>query len=94
MRQRLTLWPSRASTAGPAIVATETLRITTRITVAASEESSAPGTMKRATSIAAIRVLPAKTVVRPAVCRVRIAASFGSAPPANSSRKRETINSA
>ena len=50
--------------------------------------------MKRATSIAAISVLPAKTVVRPAVWRVWIAAVFGSAPPASSSRKRETINSA
>ena len=50
--------------------------------------------MKNATSIESIRVLPAKTVVRPAVRRVTRAASSGSAPPASSSRKRETISSA
>ena len=50
--------------------------------------------MKNATSIDSIRVLPAKTVVRPAVCRVARAASTGAAPPASSSRKRDTISSA
>ena len=48
-----------------------TLRTTTSATVPASEASSEPGTMKKATSIESSRVLPAKTVVRPAVRRVR-----------------------
>ena len=50
--------------------------------------------MKKATSIESISVLPAKTVVRPAVRRVARAASRGAAPSASSSRKRETISRA
>ena len=82
------------STAGPAIVETRTLSTTTRPTVAASEASSEPGTMKKATSIESSRVLPAKAVVRPAVRRVSAAASVGETPLASSSRKRETIKRA
>ena len=37
--------------------------------------------MKNATSIESISVLPAKTVVRPAVCRVARGRLGGSAPP-------------
>ncbi len=50
--------------------------------------------MKNATSIESIRVLPAKTVVRPAVRRVAGPRRSGSLPAASSSRKRETISSA
>ncbi len=71
-----------------------TLITTTTITVVAREISREPGTMKIETNIERKRVLPAKTVVRPAVRRVVRAAAPGSAPPASSSRKRETINSA
>ena len=94
IRQRLTLWPSSASSAGATIVATVTLRMTTTIRVPASETSSAPGRIGTETTIARNRVLPAKTVVRPAVLRVFAAASNGSAPSASSSRKRETISRA
>ena len=75
-------------------MATRTVSTTTSARVPASEASSAPGTMKKATSIESTSVLPAKTVVRPAVRRVAQAASIGSAPAASSSRKRETISSA
>ncbi len=94
IRQRLTLGPISVSTAGPTTVATVTLRITTIITVPASEASSDPGRMNSATSIESSRVLPANIAVRPAVWRVRRAASAGSVPFASSSRKRETISSA
>ncbi len=94
IRQRFTLWPSRTSTAGPAITATLTLIKTTSITVAASDASSAPGTTKNATSIETISVLPAKITVRPAARFVVTAASKGDAPAASSSRKRETISRA
>ena len=94
IRQRSTFGPSSVSTAGPATVATSTLSATTSTSVAASEPSSEPGTMKKATSIESISVLPAKTVVRPALRRVAAAASTGVAPAASSSRKRETISSA
>ena len=94
IRQRSRFGPSRVSSAGPAIVATRTLSTTTRATVAASEASSEPGTMKKATSIESSRVLPAKAVVRPAVRRVTVAASIGGIPFASSSRKRETISRA
>ena len=57
--------------------ATSTLSTTTSATVAASEASSEPGTMKKATSIESSSVLPAKTVVRPAVRLVARAASTG-----------------
>ena len=62
-------------TAGPATVATRTLRTTTSATVAAREASSEPGTTKKATPIESSRVLPANAVVRPAVRRVVAAAS-------------------
>ena len=44
--------------------------MTTTIIVPASETSSAPGRIGTETTIARNRVLPAKTVVRPAVRRV------------------------
>ncbi len=94
IRQRSTLGPSRVSSAVPTTVATVTLRSTTMISVPASEASSEPGRMNSETTIESISVLPANIVVRPAVRRVRRAASAGAAPPASSSRKRETINSA
>ena len=50
--------------------------------------------MNSETSIESSSVVPAKTVVRPAVRRVTRAASSGSSPAASSSRKRETISSA
>ena len=94
IRQRLTLEPSRASSAGATTEATLTLMMTTTIRVPASETSSAPGRIGIATTIARKSVLPANTVVRPAVRRVVAAASKGSAPVASSSRKRETISRA
>ena len=54
--------------------------MTTITTVPASEASSGPGTMNSATIIESSRVLPAKTVVRPAVRRVIRAASSGVGP--------------
>ena len=57
-----------------------TLRTTTIASVPASEASSEPGTMNSETSIESSRVLPAKTVVRPAVRRVARAASSGLGP--------------
>ena len=86
--------PSSNSSEGPTTVAAMTLSTTTIATVPASEASSEPGTMKRATIIDSSRVLPAKATVRPACRLVAQAASRGSAPSANSSRKRETISSA
>ena len=92
--QRLTLGPSSAISAGATTVETETLRMMTTIIVTASETSRAPGRIGTETTIARNRVLPANTVVRPAVRRVFAAASKGGAPSASSSLKRETINSA
>ena len=94
IRQRSMLGPSRTSIGGPSSVATTTVSTTTIARVPASEASSAPGTTKKATTIESTSVLPAKIVVRPAVRRVVQAASIGSAPPAISSRKRETIRRA
>ena len=88
------LGPSRTRIGGPSSVATTTVSTTTIASVPASEASRTPGTMKKATAIESTSVLPAKTVVRPAVRRVVQAASIGSAPAAISSRKRETISSA
>ena len=92
--QRLTLGPSSASSAGATTVDTVTLRMMTTIIVTARETSRAPGRMGTETTIARKRVLPANTVVRPAVRRVFAAASKAGDPSASSSLKRETINSA
>ena len=62
--------------------------------MAASEASSEPGTMKKATAIESSRVDPANAVVLPAVRLVFAAAAIGSSPLASSSRKRETISRA
>jgi hypothetical protein len=83
--QRLTLGPSRASSAGATTVETETLRMITTIIVTASEMSRAPGRIGTETTIARNRVLPAKIVVRPAVLRVVAAATKGGDPSASSS---------
>ncbi len=82
IRQRLTLVPSSAISAGATTVATETLRMMTTIIVTARETSSAPGRIGTETTIARKRVLPAKTVVRPAVRRVVTAARYGLGPVA------------
>ncbi len=66
IRQRLTRGPSRVRIAGPTMVATEMLRITTMQTVPASEASSDPGRMKSETIIESNSVLPANITVRPA----------------------------
>ena len=76
----MTLWPSSASSAGATTVATLTLMMTTTIIVPARETSSAPGRIGTETTIARNSVLPAKTVVRPAVLRVIAAASKGPEP--------------
>ncbi len=94
MRQRSTLVPSRVNSPGATSVEVRTLTTTTTITVVAREISREPGTMKIETSIERNSVLPAKTVVRPAVRRVVRAATSGVAPPLSSSRKRETISRA
>ena len=66
----------------------------TRIAVPARESRSDPGRTKTETAIEAKSVVPAKSVVRPAVRRVARAASRGALPAASSSRKRETISRA
>ncbi len=71
-----------------------TLIAVTRIAVPARERSSDPGSTKIETIIETNRVVPAKTVVRPAVRRVAWAACSGSLPASSSSRKRETISRA
>ena len=65
-----------------------------RIAVPASESSSEPGRTRTETTIEAKRVVPEKSVVRPAVRRVEAAAAAGLAPLASSSRNRDTISSA
>ena len=94
IRQRLTLWPVRTSSAGPIRAATRTLIAVTTIAVPASESSRLPGITNSVTSIARKRVEPANAVVRPAVRRVIRAASAGLEPASSSSRKRETISRA
>jgi hypothetical protein len=77
--------PSSASSAGATTVDTVTLRMITTIIVTARETSRAPGRIGTETTIARNSVLPAKTVVRPAVRRVFAAAANGGPPSASSS---------
>ncbi len=89
----LTRVPSSVSSPGSAATATTTLRMVATPTVTASDSSNEPGWTKAESPRAASSVAPAETVVRPAVARLRFAASWGSSPAASSSRKRETIRS-
>ena len=85
--------PSRASSPGSAATAMTTLIAVTTAAAVAIESSSEPGCRKAERTIAMRKVEPAKTVVRPALRRVRSAAVGGLRPAASSSRKRETISS-
>ncbi len=68
------------------------ITVTTAVAVA-SERSSEPGWRKAEKTRATISVVPAKSVVRPALTLVAAAARHGSGSRSSSSRKRETISS-
>ena len=90
--RRLTLGPSRLSTAGSSVRAAHTATATTRMAPAPRLTKMLLGTSSKAHR-ASTTVMPLKNTARAAVPPATATASIFGRPWASSSRKRETMNS-